>query len=153
MHALEHRLPPPAVALAVAAAMWLVAHFTPRIDVDSTVRLGLTAAFAGAAAVFAGLGISMFGRAKTTINPVRIDQVSALVTTGVYGVTRNPMYLGLALLLCACTCYLAAPWVLLGPVAFVAFISRFQIAPEERALHERFGAAFDDYRRRVRRWI
>ena len=76
-----------------------------------------------------------------------------MVTHGVYRFTRNPMYLGLLLILLGLAVYLASPWVLLGPVAFAAFITRFQIQPEERALTARFGATYTDYCARVRRWL
>ena len=78
---------------------------------------------------------------------------SSLVTSGVYGVTRNPMYVGLLFVLVAWASLLAAPWTLIGPLVFVAYISRFQIAPEERALSTIFGDAYSQYRTRVRRWL
>jgi protein-S-isoprenylcysteine O-methyltransferase Ste14 len=94
-----------------------------------------------------------FGRARTTINPVDIDAASTLVTDGIYRYTRNPMYLGLLALLAAWAVYLGVGWALLGPMIFVAFITRFQIMPEERVLQGKFGAAYADYRARVRRWV
>jgi protein-S-isoprenylcysteine O-methyltransferase Ste14 len=94
-----------------------------------------------------------FRRAGTTPDPVHVDRASTLVTTGVYAWTRNPMYVGLTLLLCAWACVLAAPWTAAGPPLFAAYITRFQILPEERALSERFGEAYAAYLRRVRRWI
>jgi protein-S-isoprenylcysteine O-methyltransferase Ste14 len=63
------------------------------------------------------------------------------------------MYAALTALLIAWTIWLAAPWAALGPVAFVLFITRFQIVPEERALRAKFGRAYEDYAQRVRRWI
>ena len=103
--------------------------------------------------VVALLGFRAFGEAKTTVNPVKIETASSLVTTGVYRYTRNPMYVGLASLLVAWAIYLAAPLTLLGPLAFVLYITRFQIIPEERALSRIFGRPYDDYRAMVRRWI
>jgi protein-S-isoprenylcysteine O-methyltransferase Ste14 len=75
------------------------------------------------------------------------------VTSGIYRVTRNPMYVGLTLSLCAWGFWLGRPIAALGPLTFVAFIDRLQIVPEERALTARFGQAYADYRRRVRRWL
>ena len=63
------------------------------------------------------------------------------------------MYVGLASLLVAWAIYLAAPLTLLGPLAFVLYITRFQIIPDERALSRIFGRSYDDYRARVRRWL
>jgi protein-S-isoprenylcysteine O-methyltransferase Ste14 len=63
------------------------------------------------------------------------------------------MYLGMLSVLLGWAAYLPSAWALLGPVAFALYIDRFQIVPEERALHSLFGAAFVDYTQRVRRWI
>ena len=76
-----------------------------------------------------------------------------LVATGVYSFTRNPMYLGMVLVLLAWTVFLASPWTLAGPALFALYITRFQIVPEERVLAELFGNSFAAYRKRVRRWI
>ena len=61
--------------------------------------------------------------------------------------------LPILLLLAAWAVYLAAPWTLLGVAAFVLFIWRFQILPEERAMADKFGLAYEEYRNRVRRWL
>jgi len=63
------------------------------------------------------------------------------------------MYVALTLLLCAWAAWLEQPLAALGPLAFALFIDRFQIVPEERAMLARFGADYDAYRQRTRRWI
>ena len=153
MDAIELRIPPPLVAILVAAGMWLASYVLPAFDVGRAPRLALAALFVLAGAIGAILAFRAFGRAETTVDPVRIDRASALVTTGIYGLTRNPMYVGLALLLCGWASWLAAPWTIIGPVGFVAFVTRFQIVPEERMLLTRFGDGYAAYRRRVRRWL
>jgi len=72
---------------------------------------------------------------------------------GIYRFTRNPMYVGLALVLLGWAALLSSPWALLGPLVFVLYINRFQIAPEERVLSAKFGAAYTEYIARVRRWL
>ena len=81
------------------------------------------------------------------------ERASALVERGIYRHTRNPMYLGLLCLLLGWTLALGQWAALLGPLVFVVYITRFQIVPEERVLLAHFGAAYDDYRQRVRRWL
>jgi protein-S-isoprenylcysteine O-methyltransferase Ste14 len=103
--------------------------------------------------VFSLGGIVAFRRARTTVNPHRPAKATVLVTTGVYRVTRNPMYLGLVFLLVASTVYLSVPLLLFGPLAFVLYIGRFQIRPEERVLAGLFGAEYSRYTSRVRRWL
>jgi len=63
------------------------------------------------------------------------------------------MYVGFAAMLVGWAVCLAAPWALVGPVAFVLFTNRFQIIPEERVMRDKFGQAYDDYQAQVRRWI
>lgn len=60
---------------------------------------------------------------------------------------------GMAFFLAAWAAYLAQPWALLGPLVFVLYITRFQIAPEERMLKKIFGVDFTAYTTKVRRWL
>jgi protein-S-isoprenylcysteine O-methyltransferase Ste14 len=153
MAALENRIPPPLVFLLVGAAMWAAARGMPAIQFDNTWRFGIVGAFLTLAAIVVIPAIIGFKRAKTTINPVNIEAVSTLVTAGIYRYTRNPMYVGLTAVLLAFSVYLAVPAAFLGPLAFVVFITRFQIIPEERVLRSKFGKAYSDYQQAVRRWL
>jgi len=101
----------------------------------------------------AWMGLAAFHRAGTTTHPMQPDRATALVTGAVYRYTRNPMYLGMALLLLAWALYLANLAAFSGIVLFVAYITRFQIIPEERALSRIFKEEYETYRRSVRRWI
>lgn len=87
----------------------------------------------------------------TTVKP--FEQSSALVTDGVFAITRNPMYLGMALLLMGVALLLGTltPFLVVG--LFVVLIDRRFIAVEERMLAETFGEEWQAYRRRVRRWL
>lgn len=80
-------------------------------------------------------------------------KASALVTGSVYRLSRNPMYVGLALLLAAWAVYLSMLWPFLGPVLFVLYMNRFQIGPEERVMRGKFGEDYAAYAARVRRWL
>lgn len=147
---LELRIPPPLVMLAFGAAMWAACGIPQPLDAAWAL---VAAALAAAGLGVAGGGVLAFRRARTTVNPLRPAEASTLVTGGVYRHTRNPMYLGMLLLLCAWAAFLASPWALLGPAGFALFITRFQIVPEERVLEPMFGAAFAAYKARVRRWL
>jgi protein-S-isoprenylcysteine O-methyltransferase Ste14 len=150
---LETKIPPPIVALLFALAMWLLAKALPRVAVAAPLRIGLACAVAGIGAVFALSGFVAFGRAKTTVDPIRPSKASTLVTSGVYRITRNPMYVGLFFLLTGWAIALASPVLLAAPLVFALYITRFQIQPEERALTALFGSAYTDYRTKVRRWL
>ena len=92
-----------------------------------------------------------FKRAGTTVHPFQPS--AALLPTGVFRYSRNPMYLGLVLILTGVAVGLGSATPLAVIPAFIWWITRRFIIVEERALAERFGQAYADYRRRVRRWL
>ncbi len=153
MGALENRVPPLLVAGLIALLMGFAANWLPSIELAWAERLAtaLPVLFLGLAVCVAG--VLSFRRARTTVNPLQPQQASSLVEAGIYRYSRNPMYLGFALILAAWALALASPLALLGVLIFVLYMNRFQIAPEERALEALFGEAFDGYRARVRRWL
>lgn len=153
MSGLENRIPPPLVMLATAAAMTAADLALPAASIPWSWRAPVAALLFVSAGYFGATAIRMFIRHATTIDPVRIDRASTLVTTGVFARTRNPMYLAMALLLAALAVALGQPLLLAGPVLFVLYITRFQIIPEERTLSERFGDPYREYQGRVRRWL
>jgi protein-S-isoprenylcysteine O-methyltransferase Ste14 len=153
MRWLELRIPPRLAAGAVGLGMWAVSFLEPHVDWPPSHHwaTALSGAAVGAAITFAGA--SALHAAGTTLLPMRPQRTTALVTTGIYKWSRNPMYLGLAAALVGWAAFLSAAWSLLGPVLFVLYVHRFQIQPEERVLTELFGAEYLNYTRRVRRWL
>jgi protein-S-isoprenylcysteine O-methyltransferase Ste14 len=153
MGALEHRIPPPVLALLIGAAMWAAARGAPHDALPFIARMGLAALCFSAAGVFGFPAFAAFRRAGTTIDPVRVDRATALVTSGVYRFTRNPMYVALTLLLCAWAFWLLSLPGAFGPLVFALLIHRLQIVPEERAMRAKFGEAYDAYLQQTRRWL
>jgi protein-S-isoprenylcysteine O-methyltransferase Ste14 len=153
MNALENKVPPPIVALLIGTVMWAVERLSPLPEGGSPSRLAISCGLAGLGVLVVVLGMLAFRRAKTTINPVNIGAASSIVTSGIYRYTRNPMYVGLALMLVGWAVHIAVPFVLVGPVVFMLFITRFQIIPEERVLTSKFGGEYRKYQERVRRWL
>ena len=150
---LELRVPPPVVALLVALAMWIVSRDAVASGAPEPTRLPLAIALALVGVAFDLSALIAFRRAKTTINPMKPQSTTSMVASGVYRVTRNPMYIGLVFLLGGWAVFLWTWWALLGPFAFAAYITRFQIAPEEKALSALFGAEYLAYKSQVRRWL
>lgn len=153
MSFLEHKIPPPLVCLVCAGVMWYLASYAPLLDVPKSFRYIAAAGFGTAGIVVMLLGVISFHRAKTTVNPLKPETASVLVTNGIYRYTRNPMYLGMLLLLIGWAVYLSSLVALIGAFAFWLYIERFQIRPEERALAALFGNAFAKYTSQVRRWL
>ena len=150
---LNNKIPPPLVFLLFAVMMKLLSEDTFIPLLPEGVRITLVSIIGGLGVLLGGAGVFEFKRVKTTVNPLKPELATSLVSSGVYGVTRNPMYLGLAFLLIAFSIYLSAPVSLVGVIGFVLYINQFQIKSEERAMAAHFGKAFADYRSRVRRWI
>lgn len=153
MNWLDHRIPPPVVGAIVAAAMWGAASIGPAFAIPPVARYVAIALLVVAGIAFDVSGIVGFRAARTTVNPLKPEQASTLVTGGIYRVTRNPMYVGMALLLLAWAIYLSAVLPFAGIAVFVLYLTRFQIQPEERALERRFAEQYATYAARVRRWL
>jgi protein-S-isoprenylcysteine O-methyltransferase Ste14 len=153
MSSLELKIPPPLVAIGVALLMWLASWVVGPFEMPYVLRVIATLAFVVVGLGFDLAGLVSFVRAKTTVNPIKPASTSSLVITGIYRVTRNPMYLGLLLVLLGWATFLANGVAFLLAPLFVLYINRFQIDPEERVLSAKFGAEFSAYQGRVRRWL
>lgn len=150
---LEHRVPPPIVGAISAGLMLGVAWLIPALTFALPWRMPVVVVLFCLGVAVGVIAWVHFVRARTTVNPLDPGKATALVASGVFRFTRNPMYLGMATLLLAWAVYLSNAAALAGLALFVAYINRFQIEPEERALKARFGEEFEAYCRRVRRWI
>jgi protein-S-isoprenylcysteine O-methyltransferase Ste14 len=153
MQWLELRVPPPVVMASVALLMWLVALLFPFLDAQVPARIPVAGVFVVIALVIGITALLGFRQAKTTVNPMKPEASSALVTAGIYQLSRNPMYLGMLLILAGWALVVSNLAALVMLPLFVLYLNRFQIGPEERALQARFGAEFEDYCRKVRRWL
>ena len=109
-------------------------------------------------AILVGVGICLMAlavvqmiRHRTTVIPHQ--EADALVTTGIFGLSRNPIYLGDALVLAGAVLLAGPPFALVLVPFFMLVIRQRFILPEEARLARRFGPEFESYARRVRRWI
>jgi protein-S-isoprenylcysteine O-methyltransferase Ste14 len=152
-HGLELKVPPVAVGILTAALMRAAAWAVPRLGFTLPGRPYVAGGVALAGALVAILGVVSFKRAKTTVNPMKPESSSTLVVSGIYRVTRNPMYLGFLLILLGWGAWLSNALSIALVAAFVLYMDLFQIRPEERALESRFGPEFVAYKGRVRRWV
>jgi protein-S-isoprenylcysteine O-methyltransferase Ste14 len=151
-NALELKVPPLALVFLFGALMWLVSDyslFTIALPWRSTFAL----IFCTVGSVIILAGVLTFRRMKTTVNPLTPDATTTMVTSGIYRVTRNPMYLGFLLILVGWAIYLSNLLAFAFLPLFVWYMNRFQILPEERALAFKFSEAFTRYKRSVRRWL
>lgn len=153
MNTLKLKIPPPVYLLVFAGLMWLSNQWLPLVELFSAPwnKLGLGLIAVAVVVDFWSLGL--FFRAHTTFNPIHPERTHALVTTGTYRYTRNPMYVGMLIILSGWGVWLGSvsPFLLL-PV-FVWVLTVQQIIPEEIMLEQKFGDAYLGYKARVVRWL
>ena len=153
MQKLENRIPPPIVLILSLMIMRLLAEMESASSFDFELKIWLGSLLALIGLAFMLAGVARFRKAKTTIDPLNPEKAKQLVVAGVFSLSRNPMYLGMALIAIAWAIYLANPWSFIGVLGFVLFINRFQITPEERAMDKLFGDQYAKYKDTVRRWV
>lgn len=153
MNNLELRIPPLALFVGFVAAILAAGAYFPAANVafPGHQALAVMAFLFGWGIV--GAGVFEFHRAKTTMSPFSPERTASIVSSGIYRWSRNPMYLGMALAL-----FGVAAWRSSLPgyglaLVFCAYMTRFQIKPEERTLLKLFGSEFSAYMTQVRRWI
>lgn len=153
MRWLELKIPPAALFLIFAGLIWATSKILPGFSIfiayNKVIGVGLFMA-----GVFIGLaGVAEFRKAKTTVDPLKPEDASNIVESGIYKISRNPMYLGLFTGLMGWALYLSNILNILLLICFVIYMNRFQIIPEEKAMTKKFGDDFKRYKKKVRRWI
>jgi protein-S-isoprenylcysteine O-methyltransferase Ste14 len=105
------------------------------------------------ALVFIGMAVWTLRRARTTVSPITPEKTSHIIAHGIFAVSRNPIYVGMLMLIVAVGLY----WQHTGFVVFVAiawaYLQRFQILPEERHLLAKFSDEYSAYQKKVPRWF
>jgi len=149
---LKLRVPPLLVFAIVALAIILSGKFAHFWSIPLWPRYLLALVLSSVGIFVAVAGVLEFRRARTTLHPMHPDHVSTLVTTGIFGRSRNPMYLGMLLVLAGLAALVAQPIGISLLPAFVIYLNRYQISAEEEAIAAHFGNSYQDYCRRVRRW-
>ena len=150
---MELKIPPPVLAVSLAFLIWVTSRTLPPLWPPGAIGsyLALVLAVGGTAIDMSAK--RLFLRARTTVNPLTPEAAAVMVRGGVYRWSRNPMYVGRAMQLLAISIYLAS-WVgLIGVVLFAAYLDRFQIRAEERALAARFPDEYPAYKATTRRWM
>ncbi len=145
---MDLKIPPPIVFLICAILMKILPIWWD-FDCHISVILIITLV----AIIIDILSLWVFFKEKTTPSPLSPNKTSFLVTYGIYRITRNPMYLSLALYLFVWGLWLGNVLSFIGITLFCCYITYFQIYPEERYLAQKFGEEYRQYKQKVRRWI
>lgn len=143
------KIPPPILFLLCV----IIIKFLPITALPSLVATLLASLLLIIGFCIALASLFVFMQAKTTVSPKKIEQASALITTGIFRLSRNPMYLSLVLWLFAWMLFCETLWGVLVIIGFIVYLTEFQIKPEEQVLTQKFGKQYSDYKQSVRRWI
>ncbi len=146
-------IPPLALTAILAALMIPLSWLAPSLPFGAMARAVFFMFFGLPGALILGASVVQFRLRRTTVNPLKPETATSLVTNGVYRLSRNPMYVGFAALLTGWSLALASPYALVLALCFVVYINRLQIPPEEAAMMALFGDQFSDYKTQVRRWL
>jgi protein-S-isoprenylcysteine O-methyltransferase Ste14 len=145
------RVPPPALYALAVLAGYLLNRRWPLPLANGLVVLAIATILTVASLALMVSSVGNFRRSRTSIVPIR--PATALVISGPYRFTRNPMYVGMAVLTVALGIFMNSWWPILLLIPVLIAVRAFVIAPEERYLVRRFGANYVDYTARVRRWV
>ena len=148
---MSNKIPPPVITLIGALLIYYSSPFFPYFTLPAFNALPILSLVSGIAVIV--FAIKSFKDYKTTINPLKPETASSLVTNGVFKYTRNPMYLGLLLILIYLSLIFNVVGGCLVSLGFIIYITKFQIIPEEVAMEKLFGNQFLEYKQQVRRWI
>ena len=148
---MNNRIPPPIVTLICGISIYYSKSFFNQFLNFSNNGISLFLLILGLIVFISA--VRSFKKQKTTVNPLKPKQASSLVTSGIFGFSRNPMYLGMLIILIAISFKFNLVGGIVISLFFYLFITKFQILPEEEAMNELFGDEFIEYSNRTRRWI
>jgi len=148
---MNNKIPPPIVTFICGIAIYLSKSFFNQFFIYSNNRVSLFLLILGLVVFISA--IKSFRRHKTTVNPLEPRQASSLVTSGIFKFSRNPMYLGMLIILLSISFKFNLIGGMFTSLFFYIFITKFQILPEEAAMNDLFGDEFINYSKKTRRWI
>ena len=148
---LKNKIPPPIVTLVFAALIYFSSKWSPNIVFSGQNLISLFLMTVGLIVLL--IAISAFIKLKTTINPLKPEAASSLVTTGIFRISRNPMYLGMLLLIISLWIKTGAVLGFILVAGFIAYLNYFQIFPEEQAMKRLFSDKYKTYCQQLRRWL
>lgn len=150
---LELKIPPPVLTIISILLMWGLAKMTASSSFFFSGQKAIAVILILIGIAFGLIGIFSFKKSSTTTNPSQPETTSQLVTSGIFKLSRNPMYLGIVWVLLGWLVFLGNLFSLLIPILFVLYLTQFQIKPEEKILCKKFGKAYETYKKSTRRWI
>ncbi len=150
---LSLKIPPVAQGIVAILLIWLFDRYAPLYHIKFIYQNIFACALIGIGAIAVLSGIFAFIKLSTTVDPRYPEKARELVIIGIYKYSRNPMYLGILLVITGIAVYFGALSSIFVVSSFVIFINKYQIVPEEVALQEKFSESYTHYAQNVRRWL
>ena len=148
---MNNKIPPPIVALFCGLGIYCSRYLFPTFSFDYSILISIIFVLTGFFVFLSA--IRSFKKHETTVDPLNPEKASSLVTNGVFKYSRNPMYLGVLLILCSISIQFSLIGGLIIIPIFVLFITKYQIIPEEKAMKNLFKKDFQLYKEKTRRWL
>ena len=148
---LKIKIPPPIIVIFLILAVYFSSNLTIGFDLPFKKTISLLLLFIGLLIIF--IPVFQFIKSKTTINPQSFKNVNNLVSSGIFKISRNPMYLCMLIIISSTVVYYFNYFSIFAPFIFYFWINEFQIKREEKKLEEKFGSDYMKYKSQTRRWI
>ena len=148
---METKIPPPIVTLVFGLSIYFSRGIFQVVEIKYSFYFGILLLLLGFVILISA--VRLFRKDKTTVNPLSPEQATKLVTDGIFKYSRNPMYLGMALVLGSIAVFFNFMGGIILIALFCAYITKFQIIPEEKAMKDLFSDDFEKYKKVTRRWI
>ena len=145
------KIPPPLIVLVLIVSIYFSSKKIDLINIPLQLEISI---FILSAGILIFLNpVLQFIKSKTTVNPIQFEDVNKLVTSGIFKYSRNPMYLGMLMIVLSTSIFYLNIYSILTPLLFILWINKFQIKREEEFLIEKFGDEYLSYKKKTRRWI
>ena len=145
------KIPPPLIVLTLIISIYFSSKKIDLISIPLQLEISI---FILSAGILIFLNpVLQFIKSKTTVNPIQFEDVNKLVTSGIFKYSRNPMYLGMLMIVLSTSIFYLNIYSILTPLLFILWINKFQIKREEEFLIEKFGDEYLSYKKKTRRWI
>ena len=145
------KIPPPLIVLTLIISIYFSSKKIDLINIPFQLEISFFILSLGIL-VFIN-PVLKFIKSKTTINPIQFEETNRLVTSGIFKYSRNPMYLGMLMIIISTSIFYLNIYSILTPFLFVFWINKFQIKREEIFLTKKFGKEYLLYKTKTRRWI
>jgi len=145
------KIPPPLIVLVLIVSIYFSSKKIDLINIPLQLEISIFILSAGIL-IFVN-PVLQFIKSKTTVNPIQFEDVNKLVTSGIFKYSRNPMYLGMLMIVLSTSIFYLNIYSILTPLLFILWINKFQIKREEEFLIEKFGDEYLSYKKKTRRWI